>query len=69
MYDDYMCKCFRFHFLIVDRSLALIGFCPLFMIVGTDQADSVQERVTGYYRWRQREAMDNKYVPCIIYLL
>ena len=60
MYDDYMCKWFRFHLLIVDRSLALIGFCPLFMIAGTYQADLVREGATGAIQRRQREAKDNK---------
>ena len=60
MYDDYMCKCFRFHFLIVDRSLALISFCPLFMIAVTYQVDSVQEGATGDIQRRKREAKDNK---------
>ena len=50
MYDDYMCKLFQFHLLIVDRSLDLIGFCPLFMIVGTCRADYVREGAMGPYK-------------------
>ena len=59
MYDDYMCKLFRFHFLIVDTSLALISFCPLFMIVGTYQVGSIRQGVTGAIQRRQREVKDN----------
>ncbi len=60
MYDDYMCKCFRFHFLIVDRSLALNGFCPLLMIAGTYRADSVREGALRDIQRRQREEKYNK---------
>ncbi len=64
-----MCKLFRFHFLIVDRSLVLFGFRPLFMIVGTYRADSVREGAMGSIQRRKREVKDNKWVPCLIYLL
>lgn len=60
MYDDYMCKCFQFHLLIVDRSLALIGFCPMFMISCTDRADLIREGVMGAIQRRQREAKDSR---------
>ena len=60
MYDDYMCKFFRFHLLIVDRSLALIGFFPLFMIAGTNRANSIREGATRAIQRREREAKDNK---------
>jgi len=46
--------------LIVDRSLALIGFFPLFMIAGTYRADLIREGVVGAIQMRQREAKDNK---------
>jgi len=59
MNDDYMCKCFRFHFLIVDRSLALIYFCPLFMIAGTYRVDPIREGVMEAIQMRQREVKYN----------
>ena len=46
--------------LIVDRLFALIGFCPMFMIAGTEQADSVREGVTRAIQRGQREAKDKK---------
>jgi len=55
MYDDYICKIFQFHLVIVDTSLALIAFCPLLMIAGTYQVDSVREGVMGAIQRREME--------------
>ena len=60
MYDYYMCKFFQFHFLIVDKSFSLIGYCPLIMIAGIYRVNSVREGAIGKIQRRQREEKDKK---------